>query len=118
MVGIEAYRRSMTELARLRDDTGFRLLMLCHLRCPDEVKSIAADLGEPYAEDYAAMEIQLRSLGKSMDDHYGGSELTVSDEDRHPSRLGHRVIADLLYAQLEERGLLDELAARRPGRRP
>ena len=108
MVGIDAYRRAMTELARVRDAHDLPVVVLSRLRFPEEIRAIIDELGFASVECGEAVERHLEALDRSMDD-YLGSELTVSRKDPHPSPLGHRIIAGVVYDHLREAGLIDRL---------
>lgn len=114
MVGLRAYARAMQELRRLQESDAFEALVLYFPGAPPEVRDAVAGAG--------LQSFNMAPLVKRFIEEHGGrreafSVLHVSGRDPHPSRLGHRFIADALFDQLRETGLLERLGSR-PERRP
>ena len=109
LVGLDAYRRSMSELKELSVQHAFSVVVLAQPIANDFVKELGAELGFPVVETESAVEQHLAG-------HAGGSdprsELTVSAEDPHPSDLGHEIIASVLHRHLVASGLARKLVER------
>ena len=103
MVGVGAYKRAMIELAGLRDKHGFELFVL-QKRARKYVTDTCKDLDIPL--------LSFRStIDAYMNEHniesWNGSVLSVSEDDPHPSAVGHKLYAEALFDYLKSQGVLD-----------
>ena len=103
MVGLDAYRRAMAELAGLRDEYGFELFLLTRAR-RDYVIETTTALGIPIVDVRGKVDAYMAEHGI---ERWQGSILAVSDEDPHPSALGHRLYADAVFEYMRDSGLIE-----------
>jgi lysophospholipase L1-like esterase len=101
--GIEALKRAMRRLRALELTHGFKVVVLFHPSAPESIECIARENGFYVVDAHPYVE---RFLEKRGIEELIGSPLTLSDSDYHPSVLGHRLIAELLFQDLREQGLL------------
>lgn len=111
MVGLDSYRRAMNELGALAAGQGFGVTVLAHPEAPSFVKEIALGLGFPLVETQAALAEYRRAYGIAQE---RGWPLTITEVDPHPSPLGHEIIAQVLFEDLEGSGTAARLAGGRP----
>jgi len=97
MVGLEAYRRAMRELKLLSAEHGFDVLILSHGTLPEFVKNICGKSDFHCVDAGPAMKEFMRVHGISR---FRGSILAISKDDHHPSALGHKIIADVVYTHI------------------
>ena len=101
MVGWDAYEDAMAELADLGDEHGFRPMLVTFSvvfsRRQERVLNIARRLGIDRLDVGEAYRAYLAEHG--LDD-YRTSPLALSEENMHPSALGHRIAARVIYHQL------------------
>jgi lysophospholipase L1-like esterase len=98
MVGMEAYRAAMRELASLAVSHGFRLLLLSHTMLPQFVRDVCRELAIPWLEIEPIWMEYVRAHG--IPDARAAWNVTPTDP--HPSRLAHTVIAEALARWLGE----------------
>lgn len=110
--GEEGVRAALTDLAALREEHGFELLVIGGGRNPVVVEACKR-LGIDF--------FSLRDARMRFEEEHGGDKrrvrelLTVSPNDRHPSALGHRVIAEALFEELTSSGRIQALMQRSGG---
>jgi hypothetical protein len=107
-VGLAAYREAMEKLASLRARHGFDVVVVAQ-GARREVQAVRARLDIPIVTTSTRLMRYMREHGI---DRYAGSALTVSEHDVHPSPLGHRIIADVLFEHITNTGLCDKLMDR------
>jgi lysophospholipase L1-like esterase len=104
MVGWDAYRREMEGLAEMSRRGGFDVVVMAayggyHPRALEAIRP-----NFKYVVD--TFDAQQAWLARNGIREKIGSALTLSASDAHPSRLGHRIIADVLYDFLVQSGLV------------
>jgi lysophospholipase L1-like esterase len=108
LVGWEAVERSLDRLAELASQHGFEVLVFVHRESEHSERALEAANARGFATcnlgPRVARYLEDRGLAR-----YPGSELTVSDEDPHPSPIHHELAADALLRALERTGLLARL---------
>jgi lysophospholipase L1-like esterase len=102
LVGIEAYRAAMAELKALSVAQRFAVVVFSRAPLPDDVAAVCDGLGLPVVSAAPAIERYLTEHGGGR---YEESALALSAKDPHPSALGHRLMADVLFDYLERAGL-------------
>jgi lysophospholipase L1-like esterase len=102
LVGIEAYRAAMAELKALSVTRRFAVVVFSRAPLPDDVAAVCSALGLPMVSAWPAIERYLTEHGGGR---YEESALALSANDPHPSALGHRLMADVLFDYLERTGL-------------
>ncbi|MFQ5513986.1 MAG: SGNH/GDSL hydrolase family protein [Myxococcota bacterium] len=107
MVGLDAFRTAIQELAAIALRKGFRVLVLTENEFPVEIRQICEAFGFPLLEGAGVLRKYLREHDI---EEYRGSPLVRSARDSHPSALAHRILAELLLDELERRGWLTELS--------
>lgn len=98
MTGLPAFRRAFEELRALSQTHAFEVRVLYYPNAPQEMREILAELGLPSVNTAGAIRRFLNERG-------GGAalaELRLSSRDPHPSAAGHRLIAEVLRAELEK----------------
>ncbi len=112
MVGWKAWDRAMEELAALAEEHDFHPILVTFsvtfARRQQRILEIARRLGIETLEVGQAFRGYLDEHGI---EEYRGSPLALSDENMHPSVLGHRIAARFLYRRLCERRLSAELSS-------
>jgi hypothetical protein len=93
LVGAGAFERAMTELAAMGRADGFAVVVHADDRLPDALAAICRALGFTVVEQGPLLETYMARHGIAT---LGGSVLTLSARDPHPSALGHAQIADAL----------------------
>jgi lysophospholipase L1-like esterase len=108
MVGWPAFDRALRDLSALREAHGFQVVVVSQAPGGDwftrDARRLSRELGFHYLDVGRALRAWLRERGL---ERFQGSPLAVSDDDPHPSALGHEVAAQALLRFLGERGLLD-----------
>jgi hypothetical protein len=102
MVGEDACSQAMKELKALSRKHGFELLMVL-FQAPDFIKEICYRLEIPFIETVYKVKHTMDLLGIEK---YEGSILTISEEDPHPSALGHTLIADCIFEYFRDRAFV------------
>jgi hypothetical protein len=104
MVGESSYRAALQSLQQLADGHGFRILVSCHTQIDGRARRICEELGLPVVTAAARQRAWLseREVGLMQ------SALVVARDDRHPSAIGHRMLADELRLFLVEQSWLDQ----------
>jgi lysophospholipase L1-like esterase len=110
LVGLEAWRRAMRDLAALAAQHAFEVVVLAHPEAPPFVKEAGRELGFPVVETAAAVREYERTAGVTEGEP---SPLVLTPADPHPSARGHEVIARVLEQSLVKSGLAGQLIARR-----
>ncbi len=100
VIGIDAFRRAITELDALASSRGFAYLVVGHYGFSGEAGAVLEALDIPRLDAYPLVKRWLEEHGES---EYSGSPLTVSEKDSHPSALMHEMLADLLADRILER---------------
>ena len=100
MVGIDAYRRAMTELVTLSEKHGFELVVMSHSAYPDDVSAVLDELELPRVPGAPVFGAYLQE--RDIED-YLSSVLVLSEPDPHPSPLGHRLLAEALFDFIDDR---------------
>jgi len=108
MVGVDAYRVAMSELKALSLKQNFQVVVFTTY-FPGFVKAILEGLDLPILEAGDTFTIYMSNHGIK---EYMGSPLTVSDQDPHPSALGHTILANVLYNYLRDNGILSSILER------
>jgi lysophospholipase L1-like esterase len=101
--GFEAFQKSMRRLRTLSRLHDFDVVVLFHPLAPDNIAAIARANGFRIVDTRFAIERFL--IGRGIEDLVG-SPLTLSENDYHPSILGHKLIAEVLFEGLKEQGFL------------
>jgi hypothetical protein len=109
MVGLDAWRAAMRELGALSRQHGFSVVVSSHLRPPEHLREICAELGFPLVEVLPRLERAARERGAADRISAG---LALSAEDPHPTAPAHRMQAEELLRCLEETGILERAMAR------
>ena len=102
LVGINAYRAAMAELKALSVTQRFAVVVFSRAPFPDDVAAVCNALGLPMVSAWPAIERYLSEHGGGQ---YEESALALNAKDPHPSVLGHRLMADVLFDYLERAGL-------------
>jgi len=105
MVGKEAYYRAMKELKALSLEHGFELLIIS-IQTPNYVREICSLSNIPQIEAIENVTQFMRANGIKT---YSGSVLTISEDDPHPSAIGHRIISEFIFDYFEKSGLIKKL---------
>ena len=101
MVGWEAYATAMGDLAELQRSRGFDVLMLSLHPQVGGLKDRALTLGGELGFQIVDMGPTLRAyMAKRGIMRYLGSDLSVAEDNGHPSPLGHTLAAEELFARL------------------
>ena len=112
MVGWEAWDLAMAQLAELAEEHGFRPVLITFsvtfAHRQQRILEVARRLGIETLEVGEAYRGYLAEQGL---EEYRGSPLALSDENMHPSALGHRIAARFIYRRLCERRFSDELTS-------
>jgi hypothetical protein len=112
MVGWEAWDRAMTELAELGEEHGFEPILVTFsvtfAHRQQRILDVARRLGIDTIEVGEAFRAYLAAQGI---DEYRGSPLALSEENMHPSVLGHRIGARAIYRHLCERQFAEDLSS-------
>jgi hypothetical protein len=109
MVGEQAWRRAMGDLAVLASRRGVPVIVLAHPEAPPFVHAACRELDLDLVETRTALEAYMGARGIT---EMRGSELTITAADPHPSAGAHEIIASVLVGHLRESGLLARLASR------
>ena len=102
MVGKASYRRALQRLQQLGAERNFRILVTCHTEIAPAAQAICRELGLPVVTAAARQRAWLHDHQQTLME----SELVVSPSDRHPSALGHRLLAGEIAAFLDQRDWL------------
>lgn len=105
MVGKDAYYRAMKELKALSLEHGFELLIIS-IQAPKYVKEICSLSNIPQIE---AIEKVTQFMDANGIKKYSGSVLTISEDDPHPSAVGHRIMAEFICEYFEKSGLIKKM---------
>jgi len=112
MVGWQAWDAAMAELAALAEEHHFRPVLITFsvtfAHRQQRVLKVARRLGIDSLEVGEAFGGYLEEQGI---DQYRGSPLALSDENMHPSVLGHRIAARVIYRWLCEQQFSAELSS-------
>lgn len=103
MIGPDGYRRALERLVALGAQHHFHVLVTCHTGIDAPAAAICSDLHLPVV---TAAERQRQWLAEH-DQTLLASELVVAPDDRHPSAIGHRLLADEICAWVEQHHWLD-----------
>lgn len=106
MVGVGAYRKTMHELRLLRDKHGFQLIALTGGPGPDYFLQTCRDEGIPVVTGWDAFLAHMKEHGSGS---FVESDIVLSKTDIHPSPIGHRLHADVLFRYMKESGLAEQL---------
>jgi hypothetical protein len=103
LVGIDMFRRELHRLKELSVARGFHVVVSAHWQSPPYVAetSRAENLSFVAIDERVRAHMQERGIAD-----YNGSELVLSAKDPHPSAIGRRLIAEVLFAQIEADGAL------------
>ncbi len=99
MVGLSGFRQAMTELRELSREHGFEIIVGADAPVPDAIIAICADVGLTIVNSYEGIMAFMREKGI---ENRGGSILTVSNDDMHPSVLAHEIMAHYFFRYFEE----------------
>jgi lysophospholipase L1-like esterase len=112
LAGWDAFDAAMAELRRLADERSFAvgvIVMAPHRGGrTEEMANRAKKLGFPVLWANAAFHEYLEEEGFK---EYLGSPLSLSEDDGHPSALGHSIAADWLARAIVEEGLIEVWSA-------
>jgi hypothetical protein len=117
LVGWEPFYAAMDELAELGAEHGFEVLTFAYLALPPNRRLIqqAAERGfhaTLFLDDVVAcLEEQLGGEGYSAA-RYLASDLVVGPGNSHPSPRLHRLTAEWVLRELEQRGVIERLLAK------
>ena len=89
----------------------FEVLVFVHRESEHSVRALEAAESHGFATCNLGPRVA-RYLDERGIKRYPGSELTVSEEDPHPSAIHHEMAADGLFRAMERTGLLERLATR------
>lgn len=104
MVGLAAWERAMEDLAAIGRRTGIPVVVMTQgVSFDRRLWRTATRLGMHYLDLHPALRGWLRANGYA---EYARSPLVVRQDDPHPSRLGHELVAKELVGFLETKGLL------------
>ena len=104
VIGIDAFRAAVGQLADLSRTHGFPVIVFAHYGFDAPVRAVLEASGLPLIDGYPAIRAWLDDRGIA---DYAGSPLTVSAKDSHPSAVQHALIAGMLTdAVLGELGLV------------
>jgi hypothetical protein len=106
MVGVDAYRNTMHELRLLRDKRGFQLLALTHGPSPDYFLQTCRAEGIPLVTAWDATLAYMKEHGNRS---FLDSDIVLSKTDIHPSPIGHRLHAEVLFKYMHDSGLAKQL---------
>jgi len=109
MVGVDAYRRVMHGLRLLRDERGFELLALTHGPSPDYFFETCRAEGIPFVTAWDATLAYMKEHGSPS---FWDSDIVISKTDIHPSAIGHRLHAEVLFKYMRDSGLAERLVRR------
>lgn len=110
LVGRDAFWSAVEEIERTARSAGIPALFLNLSRSRRLIDERPLPEGYLYLDVLDARAAKLEELGGGP---YMESALVAGPEDPHPSALGHRLIADELYAFLERQGWVDRTAQSR-----
>lgn len=99
MVGLEAFFKAMRELKSLSERHGFSILVFTMAATPKYVQDIASELDIPVIT--ASRSIR-EYMGKNRIKSFGGSVMTVSEKDHHPSALTHEIMMNVLFDHIKD----------------
>jgi hypothetical protein len=116
MVGWDAVAESLAELVSLRERHGFELVVVTDevttipiiqnlMTTCDELLIPVVDVGKVYRN----------FLAEEGFDSLRDSPLVISEKNLHPSRLGHRITADVLFDWLRSNGYVPGPTVKVPG---
>lgn len=112
MVGWDAWDKALEELAALADEHHFEPILITFsvtfAHRQQRVLEVARRLG---IETLEVGEVFRGYLEEQGIDQYRGSPLALSDENMHPSVLGHQIGARVMYRRLCERQFSEELSS-------
>jgi hypothetical protein len=112
MVGWQAWEGAMAELKTLAEEHRFEPILITFsvtfARRQQRILEIARRLGFETLEVGETFREYLAEQGL---DSYRGSPLALSDENMHPSALGHRIAARVIYRRLCERQFPTQLSS-------
>jgi lysophospholipase L1-like esterase len=116
LVGWQAYRGALEELQMLAAVHGFRVLWISLAAHEGGLKEQARLI----ADKLGMLTLDVGPVFRRYLDRYGygrylGSPLSASDEDGHPSVLGHRLAGEAIFHFLEENLLLHGAPVATPG---
>jgi lysophospholipase L1-like esterase len=109
LVGLEAFRRALDDLADLAALHGFEVVVLAHPEAPAFAREAAAERGFTLVETGPRVRELAMERGLSGD---WEPPLALTSADPHPSVLGHELIARALLEALEAADLPALLAER------
>lgn len=112
MVGWDAWDAAMEELAALGEEHGFQPVLVTFsvtfAHRQRRILEVAKGLGIETLEVGETFRQYLDERGIA---EYRGSPLALSDENMHPSELGHRIAGRVIYRSLCERQFAGELTS-------
>ena len=112
MVGWQAWEKAMLELAALAEEHGFEPVLatfsVTFAHRQQRIMKFARQHGIGFLEMGTTYRAWLDEHGI---DEYRGSPLALSEENMHPSALGHRIAARVIYRWLCERQWPDALSS-------
>ena len=116
LVGTSAVQHALEELKALSESRRFHVLVMAQTDAPDYLKAMCNAAGlslvEPSKEEPFRSRLQATPLGDVRHSWY-----PISPTESHPSKLSHRLYAELLFNELSKRGWLEESSkAAGPGR--
>lgn len=103
MVGPDGYRTALARLVRLGEQHHFHVLVTCHTAIDAPAAAICAELHLPVV---TAAERQRQWLAEHHQTLLE-SALVVAPDDRHPSAVGHGLLADEICAWVEQHHWLE-----------
>ena len=112
MVGWQAWEAAMTELAALGEEHDFKpVLVTFSATFAQRQRRILRFARRQGITTLEVGAIFRRWLDERGIEEYRGSPLALSDENMHPSALGHEIAARVIYRWLCERQFPDELSS-------
>ena len=111
LVGRAAFDRSLRELARLRDERGFAVIVLSEAPGFDWLQHFSRrrsrELGFLYLDVGRVIRRRVSEQGVA---DYQDSTLALGPQDPHPSALGHDLASEEIFRFLAEQGLVGDQA--------
>jgi hypothetical protein len=97
LMGLPAFNVAIEKLADLAKKHNFLPIIINHFKVPKQISNIFAKHKILVLSSYPEAISYLKSHNQKK---YLGSDLTVSDTDRHPSATYHRIISNYLAREL------------------
>lgn len=103
LVGPEAFRRALVDIAAAGKQYGFPVLVTCHHSLWPQIRDICNQVPVPFVEIGQRVNEWLTANGHKT---LLGSPLAIAADDPHPTAMVHRWWAEAAFAKLEALGWL------------